>query len=151
MLTTSEARAAVVSEGMSWMRTPFHLGAQLKGIGVDCTSFILACYGAAGIALEISPQPVKKDWFQHREDDRIIAPVRAHAHEVQSGLPGDLVLFKIGMSWAHAAVVREWPILIHAKWYSGVQLIDVTQFELRKLPRLIFSPWPEEEKPEAQG
>ena len=140
-MKTSEARAAVIAEGMTWLGTDFHLGAAIKGVGVDCTSFVLECYHVAGIALSLGPMPVKKDWFMHAEDNRIIDRVREYCHEVEVAQSGDLVLFFIGKSWAHAAIVKEWPIVIQAKWYSGVQMADVTQGDLKRLPRKIFSPW----------
>ena len=142
-MTTAEARAAVVAEAVSFIGTKFHLAARIKGVGIDCAQFILACYAVADIAIDIHPGPCSKDWFLHHEDPRFIDPIRKIGREVETPQPGDVVLFKIGQSWAHAAIVQQWPMVIHAKWNSGVQYCDASQRELAILPKLFFSPWEE--------
>lgn len=141
-MTTAEGRAAVVDAATSLVGTPFHLGARLPGIGIDCAQTILYSYAAAGIALDIKPDQCSSNWFMHHTDDRFIAPIRTIAHEVESPESGDCVLFFIGQSWAHAAIVTKWPMAIHSKWNSGVQFVDCSQRELAILPKLFFSPWP---------
>ena len=149
-MTEAEQRAAVVAEAVSWYHpnpeadprpTPFHLGARVKGVGVDCAQFILASVAVAGIGMGLKVQPVTPDWFMHHEDRRIIDMVEHFCHEVEAPQPGDLVLYFIGKSWAHMAIVKEWPIVIQAKWNSGVQMADALQGDLKKLERKFFSPW----------
>jgi cell wall-associated NlpC family hydrolase len=146
-VTVFEQRAAVVEEAFSWLRpvpTKFHLGSCTKGVGVDCARLVVACYAAAGVALDLQlPEHTSRSWFLHREDSRFIDRVRAFGHEVEKPLTGDLVIWKIGMSWAHGAIVIDWPTAIQAKWNSGVQLVDCSQKELATLPHLFFSPWPD--------
>lgn len=143
-MTTADARVAVVAESVSWVGTKFHLNSRIKGLGCDCAQLILASYAAADIALDIQPAQCSRDWFAHAEDRRFIDPMRAIAREVEFPLPGDCVLFFIGKSWAHAAIVTQWPMVVHSKWNSGVQFCDASQYELAKLPKLFFSPWPGE-------
>ena len=143
-MTVPESRAAVVAEAKSWIRTPFHLHSRNKGVGIDCARRVVACYAAAGVALDLElPEHTSRDWFMHHEDTRFIDRVRLFGHEVEKPLPGDLAIYQIGLSWAHGAIVIDWPQAIHAKWNSGVQLVDCSQRELSHLPHLFFSPWPD--------
>ena len=34
-MTEAETRAAIVAEAMSWIGTPYHSHARIKGVGVD--------------------------------------------------------------------------------------------------------------------
>ena len=142
-MTIAESRAAVLAEAASFLGTPFHLNASLKGVGVDCARFLIACYEAGGIHLDLDIGHAGRDWFMHADDDRFISRVRAHGREIQHPEPGDMALFKIGHSWAHAAIIVDYPRAIHAKWNAGVQWTDLTWKDLRSLPVLFFSPWPE--------
>ena len=129
-MTEAEARAAVVTEAVSWYHpnpeadprpTPFHLGARVKGVGVDCAQFILASVAVAGIGMGLKVQPVTPDWFMHHEDRRIIDMVEQFCHEVEAPQPGDLVLYFIGKSWAHMAIVKEWPLAFDEQKHDTVR------------------------------
>ena len=51
--------AQVVAEAMTWIRTPWHRNASLKGIGADCIGVV------AGVALELGlPVRYRSDYSQ---------------------------------------------------------------------------------------
>ena len=123
-------RARVVREALTWLRTPYHHAARVRGAGVDCGQFPLAVFEAAGVLPHIEPEPYVYDWNLHQEDRRYIDTVERHASPLPEGaapLPGDIALFRVGRSISHGAIVVEWPVVVHAYQGVGVTLDDVTQ------------------------
>jgi len=110
-------RAAVVAEALSWIGTPYHHEARLKGVGVDCAQLLVGVFSAPGVALippiEIAHYP--HDWHLHRAAERYLAQVLEHAGEIPGPpLPGDVVLWRIGRCYSHGAIVIRWPVVVHA-------------------------------------
>jgi cell wall-associated NlpC family hydrolase len=144
-MTEAEGRMAVLAEAQSWLRTPFHKGSSVKGVGIDCGNLLMASYNAAGIAMDLTPSAnVSHDFFLNQRDSQIlIGPVAARAHEVVVPRPGDCVLFYVGMAYGHAAIVARqgYPVVIQARWKACVQLADCTQGDMKNLKRVFYSPW----------
>ncbi len=134
-------RARVVEEAKSWLGTPYHPHARLKGVGVDCAMLPAEVYHAAGMIphLEVETYPV--DWHLHRDEERYLARVLGYAHEVPCSQPGDLVLYQWGRCFAHGAIVVWWPLVIHAFIGQGVVLADSTLGRLANPPHRFFSVW----------
>jgi NlpC/P60 family putative phage cell wall peptidase len=107
-------REAVIGEAESWLGTPYHHMARLKGVGCDCLTLLIAVYHAADVipAIEIPYYP--PDWHLHRGVERYMDGLLDHAREIEAPEPGDVALFKFGRCFAHGAIVTEWPRLIHA-------------------------------------
>lgn len=113
-------RAAVVAEALSWVGTPFHHEARVKGAGVDCAQFLLGTYCNAGMIPHTVLDHYPPDWHMHRDEERFVANLlRCNAVEVaappeRAPLPGDICLWRFGRSFSHAAIVVNWPMIIHA-------------------------------------
>src|SRR5260370_9302840 len=50
-----DLRAAVVQEAESWIGTPFHHAARVKGAGVDCLMLLAEVYQHPGVVAPIDP------------------------------------------------------------------------------------------------
>lgn len=146
-MAEAEERAAVIAAARTWLGTPFHDGAELKGVGVDCAHLLSAAYFEAGLipAQEIahySPQ-----WMLHNDVERFEDHVLKFAHEIEGPpKPGDVVLYKIGRLYAHGAIVVAWPtLIIHAfKVFGFVAETSSDEADLqdvKKHPRRFFSIW----------
>jgi cell wall-associated NlpC family hydrolase len=94
MTGEAELRAAIVAEAMSWLGTPYHHRAKLKGVGVDCAQVVLAVYAAVGIVEDFDTGEYPADWHIHRDVERYVKAVIPHGHEIptEAAQPGDLVL-----------------------------------------------------------
>ena len=114
----------VIHEAMSWLGTPYHHEARVKGAGVDCGQFPAAVYEACGLipAVEIGPYP--PDWHMHRGDERYLGYVETHFEKTESPQPGDLALFRFGRAISHSGIVIEWPIIIHAYITARAVVLD---------------------------
>ena len=142
MSTIQDLRAAVLREAESWIGTPFHHAARVKGVGVDCLMMLAEVYERAGVARErIDPPFYVPDWHLHRDAERYMDGLLAYTRPVEAPEPGDIALFKFGRTHSHGAIVTEWPRLIHAYWNIGVVWGDAALYPLRDRPVLFFSPF----------
>lgn len=112
-------RDRIVAEAMSWMGTPYHHRARLKGAGVDCAQILIAVFVAVGLVDEFDPGDYPPDWMMHRDEERYIGFVTRHAEQVAAPLPGDVVLYKVGRCFSHGGIVVDWPTIIHASNRDG--------------------------------
>lgn len=110
-------RQAVVAEARSWLGTPYHHQGGVKGAGVDCAFLLIRVYHAMGLIPDIDPRPYPPDWHLHRGEERYLGWVQQYAHPVDTPQPGDIVLYQFGRCISHAAIVVDWPLILHA--YSG--------------------------------
>jgi cell wall-associated NlpC family hydrolase len=157
---TDEAtqRAAVVAEALSWRGTPYHPRARVKGKqgGVDCALFLAEVYQRAGMIARVDPPFYPPDWHLHcREgDERFLGVILSTGAAEFAGppQPGDVVAFRIGHAFAHAAIVIApgWPKIIHSDLEARcVTLADATrgrhavQNDGRMRPVRFFTLWPE--------
>jgi cell wall-associated NlpC family hydrolase len=139
-------RNAVVEEARTWLRTPFHDCASLKGIGVDCAYLLARVYENVGVVDPVPIEPYSPQWFLHRSEELFIGYIiGSGAREIseQEARAGDCVVYKFGRCFAHGAIVVEWPReIVHAHKSAGcVTLSNGLSGELRERPRRFFSMW----------
>ena len=140
-MSAAELRAADVAEAQSWIGTPFHHAARVKGAGVDCLMLLAEVYERAGVSAHIEPPFYVPDWHLHREAERYSEGLLHYAREIAAPLPGDIALFRFGRTFSHGAIVIEWPRLIHAYWAIGVVWGDANLHPLKGRPVRFFTPF----------
>jgi len=106
-MTESEPaeRAAVVAAARSWIGTPYHNCADVKGAGVDCGMLIVRAYVDTGLVAPFDPRPYPPDWHLHRSDERYLGFVFERCAEVAAPQPGDVMIFRIGRCYSHGGIV----------------------------------------------
>jgi NlpC/P60 family putative phage cell wall peptidase len=116
-------RAAVVAEARTWLGTPYHHAADVKGAGVDCAMLLVRVYCDLGLVERFDPRPYTRDWFLHRNEERYLSFLLARSHEVRVPGEGDVVLFRMGRCFAHGGiVVKADPLtVIHA--FAGARCV----------------------------
>ena len=137
-------RDRIVAEARTWLRTPHHHAARVKGAGVDCGLLLAEVYHAAGLTPDVVPEPYVHDWHLHRAEEKYLGIVERFAHRITTpALPGDILLFRFGRCISHGAIVVTYPQIIHAHLGQGVVLDDVeTNVELRDRLVGVWSLWP---------
>ena len=100
-------RAAVVGAARSWIGTPYHHAADVKGRdgGVDCAMLIVRVYCDLGLVEPFDPRPYTRDWMLHRDEERYLGFLLARAKAVREPGPGDVALFRVGRCYAHGGIV----------------------------------------------
>lgn len=144
-MTEQDQRAAIVDEARTWIGTPYHHGADIKGVGVDCAMILVKIFCDLGLLEPFDPRPYTKDWFIHRDEERYMGFLLALAREVERPEPGDIMLFKLGRCFAHGGIVSQAdPLkLIHA--YSPARSVIEEEImrnaALAERPHKFFSYW----------
>lgn len=126
-MNEAQQRAAVLAEAMTWLGTPFHNNACVKGAGVDCAQFCARVYANAGVIAQFDVEAYSPQWFLHKDEERFIAQVKKSAREIpiEKVKPADIVVYKIGRTYAHGAIVIDWPEkIVHAHLQSGRVLVS---------------------------
>jgi cell wall-associated NlpC family hydrolase len=131
-------RQAVIAEARTWIGTPFHHAACVKGAGVDCVYMPAASYNKAiGVGIVIptySPQwhlhqtgpdgkheelyldNLKSSGFVELSDmDPEFEPYDASNWIAAPKYAGDLVVVKLARTYAHSAIIVDWPSIIQAE------------------------------------
>jgi hypothetical protein len=131
-------RRAVVEEAKTWLKTPFHHAACVKGAGVDCVYMPAAAYNAA-LGSEIVIPTYSPQWHLHQTgaDGKHVElyldnmktsgfvelsdmDPEFEPHDESNWVNaeksvGDLVVVKLARTYAHSAVIVDWPTIIQAE------------------------------------
>lgn len=116
-------RERVVAEARTWLRTPYHSNARIKGIGVDCAQILLAVYEDAGLIGHTETGYYSPSWHLHRNEERYIEWMDRFCVRLPrtvQPMHGDIALFKFGRCYSHGAIVVEDNLLIHSYIGRGV-------------------------------
>lgn len=123
MTLVSVERARLLAEARSWLGTPFHHGARVKGAGVDCAQLLIACYVETGVVDPFDPGFYSADWFLHDSGealDRFRSWVERTCVAVDHPAAGDLLLFHYGRAESHGAIYIGDDRVIHSFRGRGV-------------------------------
>jgi len=104
-LREGRERESVVAEARTWIGTPYHHAADVKGVGVDCAMILVRVFCDLGLVERFDPRPYTRDWMLHRDDERYLGILLAKAREVPAPDAGDVVMFRFGRCFAHGGIV----------------------------------------------
>jgi cell wall-associated NlpC family hydrolase len=138
-----ETRRRIVEATKSWLSTPYHHHANIKGLGVDCAMILAMVYHEAGVCDFIDPRPYPTDWMLHHDSERYLEGILPHVTEISraQAQPGDFAVFKFGRTFSHSAIIIEWPTVIHAYIRErSVVLADITKAPFVGRPAKFFNP-----------
>ena len=144
MPLTNEQREAIVKVAESWFKTPYRGHSCLKGAGVDCGQLLKGVFVEAGhLPADIPlPKNYSLQVSQHRHDTEYIETVGKYMREITEAevLPGDVVIYKLGLAFAHAAFVVSWPeFVIHALERYGVTGGHGMNFKFGQLEKRFYT------------
>jgi hypothetical protein len=124
-LSESAQRAAVVAAARSWLGTPYHNCADVKGVGVDCGMLLVRVFVDAGLVSAFDPRPYPIDWHLHRGDERYLGFVFDNAKEVGEPQPGDVMVLRFGRCYSHGGIVtRARPLAIVHAFHAARRVIE---------------------------
>lgn len=109
-----QPRDVIIDEAMTWLGTPWHHAARVKGVGVDCVNFLIAVYSTAGLIEPFTLAPYPRDWNLHREKPLFVEGLLKYADPITDPLPGDVAMFNFGRHAAHGAIVMSNDRVVHA-------------------------------------
>jgi cell wall-associated NlpC family hydrolase len=147
MIDTAELRRLVVEEALSWVHTPYHHGASVKGVGVDCVWILIRVYQAVGrLPVDYSPGQYSREWYLHKSEEIYLSGVQTYASRLPEGvnpLPADIALYKVGHCVSHGAIIVDDELLIHANRKAREVEISLRRSaELEKYFHSYWTPFP---------
>ncbi|PNE12918.1 MAG: hypothetical protein CR217_00035 [Beijerinckiaceae bacterium] len=148
MSLEADDRAAIVREARSWVRTPYHAQADIKGAGVDCGMLLVRVFVDSGLVPPFDPRPYADDWYLHRSEERYLGFIFDRTKEVAAPLPGDVMVCRYGRCYSHGGIVtRADPLTIVHAFQPALVVLEE---EVARCPALClparrpkyFSLWP---------
>ena len=146
-----DARAAVIAEAMDFRGSRYHHMGRVKGAGVDCLTLIVEAYERAGVIPHYDLPYYSPQFNLHRSTETYLQGLLGFGREIEEPLPADIVIWKFGRVYSHAAIVIEWPRIIHAHLNLGVieddansdwlRLVDEKGAGIIPRPRKFFTHW----------
>lgn len=114
-------RDDVVREALSWLKTPYHHLADVKGAGVDCAMLIVSVFKAVGLVpATLDPRPYAPDWHLHQGEEKFLGWLEQYADRVEEAQRGDVIVWRFGRSFSHGAIVIGEPgEIVHAYRPAG--------------------------------
>lgn len=147
-------REAVIESARSWLGTPYHHLAKVKGVGVDCAQFIIAAFEEAGVEID-DPGTYSSDWHLHRSEERYVEFMERYLVRLDDAeasinervtqdypipSPGDVLAFRVGRTFSHGGIVTEWPYFIHSSLPAGiVEEIDARNSYVSQQPCRMYT------------
>ena len=133
-------RSAVLQEAATWIGTPWIHRAKIKGAGVDCAQFLIGAFCGAGVIEPFDTGDYPIDWMLHREEERFIGWIERYMEPTNSPQPADVAVWKYGRAFSHAAIVVEWPRIIHSfRKERGVVWGDASSGDLSHHPHKFYA------------
>lgn len=135
-------RERVIKEAKTWLGTPYHHQAAIKGAGVDCAQILVEVYAAVGVVDKIDVGDYPHDWHLHRSEEKYLWWVEKYCSRIEEPSMGDIALFTFGRCVSHAAIIISWPDeLIHSYIRQGVVLASANDAELRGRIHSFWTPF----------
>lgn len=135
---STELRQRIVAEAYSWLRTPYHHQARIKGAGVDCVWLLICVYQVVGIVdRDFDPGNYSAEWYFHRHEEIYLGGVERYAHRIETPDIGDVALYQHGHCVSHGAILVGNNLVIHAD--RRARQVELT--EMRSLEDKFHSFW----------
>lgn len=132
-------RQSVIEEAMTWLRTPYHNCAKVKGHGVDCGMLLIMVYSKALGMPEFDPGKYSPEWHLHRSEEIYLKYVQMAFEEIPlcEAKAADALVYKYGRTWSHGAILINDTQVIHAYKGYGVIISGVNEhpLDIRHEPR----------------
>jgi cell wall-associated NlpC family hydrolase len=135
-------REAVVTEALTWLGTPYHHHARIKGVGVDCAQLLCAVFEAVGLVPHIDAGFYPVDWHLHHSDELFSNYLARYATQQPPGTApqlGDVFLWRFGRTFSHGSIYVGDGVLVHSYIGRGVTLSRFTEDPLDGRPHQHWS------------
>lgn len=130
-------RDRICAEARSWLKTPYHHHARVKGAGVDCAQILIAVFVECGVIDDFSPGNYAPDWHLHHSEEVYSDWLDRYGERTTDPQPGDVALFKFGRAFSHGGIVVPEGI-IHSYVKRGVVLSTLEEEPLAGRPVLYW-------------
>lgn len=115
-------RNEIIQSAQSWVDTPYHHHARIKGVGVDCAMLVACVANEVGAMSDaemhlIPNYPVQ--WHLHNREEKLLEILDLFGCteiEKASTQPGDILTFQFGRATSHLGIMINETQFIHARF-----------------------------------
>jgi NlpC/P60 family putative phage cell wall peptidase len=133
----SSTRPHIIALARTWLGTPYHHQASLKGVGTDCIGLVRGIwselYGAEPQALP----SYTRDWAEAQGRETLLEAARRHLVEVPQAeaQPGDILIFRWRRTAPakHCAILSTPTAMIHALEGAPVSEVSLSPWWRRHI------------------
>jgi cell wall-associated NlpC family hydrolase len=155
-MNVDDQRALVRDLARGWIGTPYRHQAAVRGSGVDCARVLIEVYADAGLIERFIPPRYPPDWHLHHDEERYLnhlesfmgLPIREDGSIAQwkadgyKPLMGDVIVWRVGRTYSHSAIVTDWPAVVHASAPSKiVEEVEILPGPAYNRPVKVYSFW----------
>lgn len=131
----------IAEAALSWVDTPYHHQARVKGVGVDCAQLIAGVAEETGHIEPGTPIPFNysTEWHLHNREEVLLKNLEAFGCTRKPSTelePGDILCFKYGRVVSHLGIYVGDNQFVHAANNYGKVVLNTLSPEMLK--RLVF-------------
>ena len=138
----AKARAAFITEALSWIGTPFVNCADIKGSNgaVDCAMLLTRCAVDTGLVPAFDPRPYAPHWHVHHDEELFLQFLtdRLGGVEIETPRPGDIAVFKFHRTFSHGTIIVNSGEMIHA-WDGYREVVRTRRDEAQFAAEMVFA------------
>lgn len=110
-------RQQIIDEALTWLDTPYHHKAMVKGIGVDCAMLVAAVAIKNGLLKQEDVSPnYSVQWHLHNTEEKLLEQLGLFGCvQIDEPTPGDIITFKYGRVTSHLGILINTNQVIHAR------------------------------------
>lgn len=140
----AHSRDAVVAAARTWIGTPYHHQASLRGVGADCLGLIRGVWRDIYGDEAETPPGYSRDWGEVSGTETLIEAAMRHmiARGTAAPAPGDVLVFRmrVGAIAKHAAILATPATMIHAIEHRRSAEVPFTPYWRRRLAAVFAFP-----------
>ncbi len=134
----------VVRIARTWLGTPYHHQASLKGVGTDCLGLVRGVWRELYGCDAEAPPPYSRDWAEAGGVETMLAAAAHHLEPVRDGKveAGDVLVFRLrpGLVAKHAGLATSAATFIHAMEGAPVAEVVLTPWWQRRIAAVFKFP-----------
>jgi cell wall-associated NlpC family hydrolase len=112
----------ICKEALTWIDTPYHYQARVKGVGVDCCNLIAGVGEELGLLKDVVIKPYNIQWHLHSKSEDMLYQLESFGcYELRVELDrpetwpiGSIITFKFGRANSHLGILVQDNRLVHA-------------------------------------
>jgi NlpC/P60 family putative phage cell wall peptidase len=128
----SASRKALVEEAKTWVGTPYHHQAGVKGVGVDCAYLVARVGTGAGVLPSPTIPPYTIEWAMHSKSEFMLDLIEKFGGvkaDYEWPLPGDILTFQYGRAASHMGIMIDEKQFIHGHVGNGINRVVVNSLD----------------------
>ncbi len=110
--------ASVIAAARTWIGTPYHHQASMKGVGADCLGLVRGVYREVMDCEPEIPPPYTRDWGEVVSGEPLLSAAARHLTPIAVAhiSPADVLVFRLrsGMAAKHCAILVSPQTMVHA-------------------------------------